>query len=184
MIYIIRHGQTDLNKERRMQGRKGLPLNKTGLEQAERLREKLKHISFNAVFSSPQERAVQTAEIVTGLKVTMDDRLDVFDLGEADGLSIAEMKRSGALPDSAIYKGVEDSQAFVKRVFHFMKELEQHHSSNREQNILLSGHRCTTGCMGAYFEGIPADGNILKYSSDTGNYKVYDFRGGGTVLLG
>ena len=37
MIYVIRHGQTDLNKERRMQGRWGLPLNEIGIEQAERL---------------------------------------------------------------------------------------------------------------------------------------------------
>jgi bisphosphoglycerate-dependent phosphoglycerate mutase len=33
MIYVIRHGQTDLNKERKMQGRKGLPLNEYGIEQ-------------------------------------------------------------------------------------------------------------------------------------------------------
>jgi len=45
----------------------------------------------------------------------------------------------------------------------------------RELNILLSGHRCTTGCIGAYFEGIPEDRNILKFSSNNGEYKVYKF---------
>lgn len=83
MIYVVRHGQTDLNKERRMQGRSGLPLNENGLDQAETLREKLQKINFDFVFSSPQERAVQTAEIVTGKKAVTDARLDVFDLGEA-----------------------------------------------------------------------------------------------------
>jgi probable phosphoglycerate mutase len=43
-------------------------------------------------------------------------------------------------------------------------------------NILLSGHRCTTGCIGAYFEGIPDDGNILRFSSDNGDYKSYKFK--------
>ncbi|RBP88974.1 histidine phosphatase superfamily protein (branch 1) [Cytobacillus firmus] len=57
MIYVFRHGQTDLNKERKMQGRKEIPLNEYGLEQAQRLRD----INFNFVFSSPQERAIQTA---------------------------------------------------------------------------------------------------------------------------
>jgi probable phosphoglycerate mutase len=43
-------------------------------------------------------------------------------------------------------------------------------------NILLSGHRCTTGCIGAYFEGIPDDGNILRFSSDNGDFKEYKFK--------
>jgi len=84
------------------------------------------------------------------------------------------VKLAGIVPDSSIYKGVEDIRAFVARVFNFMQELEAQH--NTEQlNILISGHRCTTGCIGAYFEGIPEDGNILRYSSDNGGYKTYDF---------
>ncbi|MBB4826146.1 putative phosphoglycerate mutase [Sporosarcina luteola] len=174
MIYVVRHGQTDLNKERKMQGRMGLPLNDYGATQAKSLREKLKTIQFDLVFSSPQERAIQTAEIVTGLKAALDERLDVYDLGEADRIPINELKMSGLLPDANVYKGVEDSHHFVKRVFSFMKELENK-CNKRELNILISGHRCTTGCIGAFFEGIPADGNILKFSSDTGNYKTYQF---------
>ncbi len=36
MIYVLRHGQTDLNKEGRLQGRRGLPLNHYGIQQMER----------------------------------------------------------------------------------------------------------------------------------------------------
>ncbi|SDC66623.1 probable phosphoglycerate mutase [Shouchella lonarensis] len=72
MIYVIRHGQTDLNKEGRMQGRQGLPLNETGIEQAESLRDQLKHITFDSVYASPQERAIQTAEIATGTSAVID----------------------------------------------------------------------------------------------------------------
>ncbi|MFE7062707.1 histidine phosphatase family protein [Sutcliffiella sp. NPDC057660] len=79
MIYVIRHGHTDLNKERKMQRKMGLPLNDFGIEQAKALKAKLQNIDFDFVFSSPQERAVQTAEIVTGKSVVLDDRLDVFD---------------------------------------------------------------------------------------------------------
>jgi uncharacterized phosphatase len=175
MIYVIRHGQTDLNKERRMQGRKGLPLNKYGLEQANALSDKLSNIDFDFVFSSPQERAVQTAEIVTGKIAVLDDRLDVFDLGEADRLHISEVKMAGPLPDPSFYQGVEEPNRFVKRVFSFMKELEAQYGK-KELNILISGHRCTTGCIGAYFKGIPSDGNILKFSSDTGDYKSFNFK--------
>lgn len=175
MIYVIRHGQTDLNKERRMQGRLGLPLNEHGIKQAENLREKIKDIKFDYVFSSPQERAIQTAEIATGLKVTIDARLDVFDLGEADRLETSEVKMAGVVPDSSVYKGVEDTLVFVERVFNFLSELETEHRG-KELNILLSGHKCTTGCIGSYFDGIPKDENILSFSSSNGDYKIYNFK--------
>lgn len=175
MIYVIRHGQTDLNKERRMQGRLGLPLNDIGIEQAEQLKAELKNITFDYVFSSPQERAIQTAEIITGKNAVTDKGLDVFDLGEADRLKVNEVKMNGMVPDSTVYKGVEENNSFVERVFSFMQELEVEFGK-KDVNILISGHRCTTGCIGAYFEGIPEDKNILRFSSDNGDYKTYNFQ--------
>lgn len=155
MIYVVRHGQTDFNKEKRLQGRLGLPLNEIGINQAELLRDNLKNIKFDYVFSSPQERAIQTAEIATGAKAIIDERLDVFDLGEADGLIKSEVKMAGVLPDTSVYKGVEDIKTYISRIFSFMNELE---ANLTNANILISGHRCTTGCIGAYFEGIPMTG--------------------------
>ncbi|MGG3280033.1 histidine phosphatase family protein [Paenibacillus solani] len=175
MIYVVRHGQTDLNKEKRLQGRQGMPLNEEGIKQAEILREELKEVKFDYVFSSPQERAIQTAEIVSGLEAIPDVRLDVFDLGEADRLRREEVIMKGPVPDPTIYKGVENMKDFIKRVFHFMSELEERRYPKEQINILISGHRCTTGCMGAYFLGEPQDGDLLKYSSNNGKYKVYEF---------
>jgi uncharacterized phosphatase len=175
MIYVVRHGQTDLNKQRKMQGRLGLPLNETGLVQAERLKEELQNIRFDYVFSSPRHRAIQTARIISGMDVKFDPRLDVFDLGEADGLDIGDVRMDGIIPDSTYYKGIEDKNHFVQRVFSFMQDIEVEFE-NREINILIAGHRCTTGCIGAYFEGLPRDGNILRFSSDTGAYKTYTFK--------
>lgn len=174
MIFVVRHGQTDLNRDGRLQGRQGMPLNEAGIKQAEILRDELKEIKFDYVFSSPQERAIQTAEIVSGLKAITDTRLDVFDLGEADRLRREEVIMQGAVPDPKRYKGVEEINGFVKRIFHFMSELDERFHQ-RKNNILISGHRCTTGCMGAYFLGVPQDGNLLRHSSDNGKYKVYEF---------
>ncbi|MGP4081089.1 histidine phosphatase family protein [Pseudalkalibacillus sp. R45] len=174
MIYVIRHGETDLNKEERIQGRSGLPLNENGRNQAEILRDKLKQYRFDLVFSSPQERAVETAEIATGIKVNTDSRLDVFDLGEADRMKKNEVKMVGSIPDPSVYDGVEEIPGFIGRIFDFMKEIENKYA-NKELNILISGHRCTTGCIGAYFEGIPEDRNIIRFSSGNGKFKVYEF---------
>jgi uncharacterized phosphatase len=87
---------------------------------------------------------------------------------------IAEVTMNGPLPDSNVYKGVEHPNRFVNRIFSFMHELE-HQFGKQDLNILISGHRCTTGCIGAFFEGIPSDGNIFRFSSDTGEYKTYSF---------
>ncbi|PYI54285.1 histidine phosphatase family protein [Paenibacillus flagellatus] len=174
MIYVIRHGQTDWNEQGRLQGRRGLPLNDNGIRQAERLKERLASVAFDYVFSSPQQRAVQTAEIATSKKAMTDPRLDVFDLGEADGLRRSEVNMSGGVPDPQLYKGVEPIQSFVNRVFDYMRELEGRYGG-KDVRILLSGHRCTTGCIGAYFEGMPADGNLLRYASGNGEYKIYAF---------
>ncbi|HEX5564817.1 MAG TPA: histidine phosphatase family protein [Sporosarcina sp.] len=174
MIYIVRHGQTDVNQEGRLQGRVGKPLNSTGFKQAELVKEQLQDIEFDLVFSSPQERARQTAAIITGRPVISDPRIDVYDIGEADGMKKDEVKRAGFIPDPTVYKGIENPSDFVSRVFDFMKELENEYG-NQEIKILIAGHRCTTGCIGAYFEGIPEDQNILRYSSDNGDFKVYQF---------
>ncbi len=181
MIYVIRHGQTNFNKERRLQGRKGLPLNEEGINQARNLKVALKQIHFDYIFSSPQERAIQTAEIATGQPVIIDSRLDVYDLGEADGLLKCEVQMAGVLPDPAVYKGVERTDQYMKRVFAFMNELQDRHQQ-KEKNILISGHRCTTGCIGAFFNGVPADQNILKLSSHNGEYRQYEFNGSRLTL--
>lgn len=175
MIYVVRHGQTNVNRDGRIQGRNGgLPLNENGFRQAEELRASLSSITFDFVFSSPQERAVQTAEIATGMRATIDSRLDVYDLGEADGMLKSEVKLQGGIPDPHVYKGVENPRRYAARVFKFMNELLEDESL-QEKNILIAGHRCTTGCIGAYYNGLPDDWNILRFSSGNGEYKVYPF---------
>ena len=70
MIYVTRHGQTDLNAKKLMQGRSDIPLNDTGRAQARAAREKLGNIKFDAVYSSPLCRAVETASIIGNVPLT------------------------------------------------------------------------------------------------------------------
>ncbi|MFD1018351.1 histidine phosphatase family protein [Thalassobacillus hwangdonensis] len=173
MIYVIRHGETELNRLGRMQGRNGLPLNKAGEVQAETLKQLLSATSFDFVYSSPQERAIQTAAIASGLSPIVDARLDVFDIGEADGLPKEAVIRKGALPDTSHYRGVEKIDTFLKRIFHLLEEAS---SMGDEKNVLICGHKCTTSAIGAYFNGIPTDGNLMKYSLSNGEVQTYRWK--------
>jgi broad specificity phosphatase PhoE len=67
-IYVIRHGETDWNVEKRLQGHTDIPLNAEGEKQALQIKEKLEKIEFTAVFSSDLSRASQTAGIIMGEK--------------------------------------------------------------------------------------------------------------------
>ena len=174
-IYTVRHGQTDLNVQKRMQGRRGLPLNAVGIAQAEELRRELAGVAFGKVYSSPQERAVQTARIASGgAEVTSDERLQPFDVGSADGQIIDGSMRLtvGLIPDPAFYDGVEDPDAFVRRIYGFLDELIA--KSGKDEVVMIAGHKCTTGCIDCYFNGMPADGDFFSRSVKNGRYRIYE----------
>lgn len=179
-IYVVRHGQTDLNIQKRMQGRKGLPLNSVGISQAEASAAELCDVKFDAVYSSPQERAVQTAKIVShGQDVLTDERLQPFDVGSADNQIIDEsMKLTvGLIPDPMFYSGVEDPSKFVGRICDFMDEIIENNLKNadqREINILIAGHKCTTGAINGYFNGLPENGDFFSLSIKNGKYKIFN----------
>lgn len=65
-IYLIRHGETDWNKEKKLQGVTDIPLNAYGIELAEKTAEGLKDVPFDRIYTSPLIRAKKTAEIIRG----------------------------------------------------------------------------------------------------------------------
>ena len=84
-IWITRHGQTRFNRSRLMQGLTDEPLNEKGIEQAERAREVIGDVRFDAVYSSPLIRAKQTASIIGGVgieEVITDPRIIEADFGK------------------------------------------------------------------------------------------------------
>ena len=123
-LYVVRHGQTNLNLEHKLQGRIGLPLNEKGIEQAKELGSELKNIVFSKAYSSPQERAIQTVSIASGIDkkdIILDERLEPCGMGEADNMVIDENLKFefGLLPDRTIYKGVENPDEFKARIKDF-----------------------------------------------------------------
>ena len=94
-VWCIRHGETDWNAEGRWQGHAPVPLNETGLAQAAALKHYLaaKNVRFDALYSSPASRAMQTAQAVAEaaqLEIQPEARLREVDLGEWQGLTRSE----------------------------------------------------------------------------------------------
>ena len=63
-IYLIRHGETDWNHMKKLQGTTDIPLNAYGIELAEKTAEGLKDVPFDRIYTSPLIRARKTAEII------------------------------------------------------------------------------------------------------------------------
>jgi 2,3-bisphosphoglycerate-dependent phosphoglycerate mutase len=95
-LLLVRHGETDWNREHRFQGHADPPLNRTGREQARDLAEQLAEVPLSAVFASPLRRALDTAEAVAAphdVRVVQEPGLREVDLGSWTGLTRAQVEQ-------------------------------------------------------------------------------------------
>lgn len=93
-FYLIRHGETDWNKAGRYQGRTNIDLNEAGREQARLLGERFRYLPLDALYVSPLNRAVETAEQVartTGITPVTDEHFIEINFGEWEGHTIEEL---------------------------------------------------------------------------------------------
>ncbi|MCB0197484.1 MAG: histidine phosphatase family protein [Anaerolineae bacterium] len=95
-LWLIRHGESEGNLERRIQGWQDFPLTNRGRRQAARLAERLaEEAGIEAIITSPLARAATTAEIigaVLGLPIHYDDRLKEYNFGPIEGLTREEIR--------------------------------------------------------------------------------------------
>src|SRR5262245_65615545 len=93
-LLLTRHGETDWNREHRVQGHTDVPLNENGREQARALAERLVDVPLAAIYASDLARARETAEIVArrlGLGVVLDPGLREKNFGSWEGLTDVEI---------------------------------------------------------------------------------------------
>lgn len=135
-FYIVRHGETDWNVEKRKQGQKDIPLNSIGRKQAERLSQELKHIAFDVGFSSDLQRAYETACIVSDKQLPViwqDTRLRERCFGQWEGRLWSEFSNASLEEKS----DVESDETIILRVFSFLNETRTKHKG---KTILVVTH--------------------------------------------
>ena len=148
-IYVIRHGQTAWNKEEIFRGRSDVPLDETGLKQAEFAGEYLKEIRIDAIYSSPLSRAWQTAEKIGqlhDLKVNLLGGIVDMSFGNWEGRSLKEIQEI----DQETYRMWREEPHLVKlpggetleevkvRSMAALEEVIQRHS---RKTVVLVSHR-------------------------------------------
>ncbi|MGT2832935.1 histidine phosphatase family protein [Streptococcus halotolerans] len=143
-LYLMRHGQTRFNELKRIQGVSDSPLTPLGIQQATKARAYFQKlgVELTAVYSSTQERAVDTAEIVSGsTDIVRLKGLKEMDFGTFEGQS--ETLNPPLIPgigyaDYFVQHGGEDSLAVRQRVGDTVRDLLANHADG--DTILVVSH--------------------------------------------
>jgi len=109
-LLLARHGETDWNRELRIQGSSDIELNQLGRAQARALAQELEHVELDAVYASDLVRARATAEAVAafhGLEVRLDARLRERSFGSWEGLTREDI---AVLPEGSRHDGESDDE--------------------------------------------------------------------------
>ena len=140
-ILLVRHGETDWNVHRRVQGHSDTPLNDTGRAQARALAEELDGERIDAVFSSDLLRAHETARIVAeqrGLDVTAIRDLRERHFGTWEGLTDDEIfTRFPEVREGAPWGDAETQEEMAERVLAALRRISEAHP---DQRVLVVSH--------------------------------------------
>lgn len=151
-LFLLRHGETDWNKEWKLQGFTDIPLNEKGIAQAQEAAKRYADLPFDVVISSPLQRALNTARIIAephGLSVKTDSRLREICLGDLEGKKVEETDldpllktaRDNFFNHPELYVPTGDGESLDdldKRCRDFLEDVKKSYDSNC--NILVSGH--------------------------------------------
>jgi broad specificity phosphatase PhoE len=147
MIYLVRHGSTNLNgdpgHDDRIRGWKNVPLNDQGREDAQKAAEEMKDKNISIIYCSDLIRAKETAEAIaktTGAKVFSDPKLRPWNLGNFQG-----KKTKDALPIIEKYidnedTPVPDGESFRNFIDRFLGELRRLAHTYAGENIVIVAH--------------------------------------------
>lgn len=170
-IYLIRHGRTDWNAAHRLQGQTDIPLNAEGLQQAEAARKLVLEwgVRFDRVYSSPLERAVETAAVVSGFPpsdVRTDDRLKEIRFGVVEGSVYEELSPAFRAYiehpwENEPVPGIETAEELIERLRSFLRSLKDElirEDPEGAMNVLVATHGMA---LHALLAALPGPGRAM-----------------------
>lgn len=171
MLYIMRHGKTDWNAKKKLQGRVDIPLNEEGIEMAKKAKDEYKDVHFDVCFCSPLIRAKQTAHLVLAgrnIPIIEDERLVEMSFGICEGVEnyahnqdypihiLFERPQDYRIP----VEGGESLQEVYARTGAFLKEVVEP-LLKQDKDILIVGHGAMNSSIVCQVRGLP----VKKYWS-------------------
>ncbi|MEO6309939.1 MAG: histidine phosphatase family protein [Leifsonia sp.] len=169
-LSIVRHGQTDWNLHKRIQGSTDIPLNRTGRAEAAEAGVRLRERTWDAIVASPLARAEETARIIAG-ELGLSAPLTIPDIterhhGEIEGLTFSE--RQSRFPDGVAVPGLESRQDVLDRVLPALRRIAEQHQG---KSVLVISHGGVIGTLLRH----TTDGERPRHDELIANGSVHDF---------
>lgn len=188
-VYLLRHGQTAWNADNnRYCGRTDIPLTGLGKQQAETVKQQLQGIVLDGVYSSPLQRAAETARTASGTNVITDQRLIEADFGQWENKTreefVAEIPKSWEdwnNDPTNTQAGItgETGKEIVLRVDAFFTEMITKHADG---SILVAAHNGVNRLYLAYKLGMPLR-NYRQIVQHNSSITLFTLDDDGTLTL-
>jgi probable phosphomutase (TIGR03848 family) len=176
LLLLIRHGENDYVKTGKLAGRlPGVHLNEKGQKQAQALGEALKDVPIKAVYSSPLERAMETAApIAESHKLTIVQQPDLMDtdIGKWQGKSLAVLRLTKAwkiVQNAPSRFRFPEGESFVDAQTRYVDTLERIIAKHKPNDVVaVVFHADPIKLAVSHFLGMPLD-HFQRLSCDTGS---------------
>jgi len=170
MLYLVRHGETDWNRARRIQGSTDIPLNDLGREQAATSGRLLARRQWDGIYASPLSRAFETASIIAG-EIGLPAPVPIPELvernyGTAEGMTGADIDR--LFPHGTEVPGRETREQVAARVIPALHRLASEHPG---ENLVVVAHG---GVIRTVLNTVAPDGPVEAIR----NGSIHSFRHG------
>jgi len=184
-FFLVRHGETEWNREGKYTGQTDIPLNRTGKMQAEEAARQMASVQPDVIFSSDLIRAVETAEIIARrikIPIKKDERLREINQGEWEGMHVDEIKKKfhdlivsrQTDPLNVAAPGGETIGQVYERVYSALRDICRNYPNGKvvisAHGIVLSIVRIIGGGIPVreVFEYIPENADVIRISIEKG----------------
>lgn len=194
-IYIVRHGQTKWNKEKRLQGSVDIELNENGKELAVITGKNLMDTHIDVIYSSPLKRAHETAKLIRGernIDIITDDRLRELNFGSMEGESYEKLYQEQThgfkyfFTEPQLYYPPEDGETLehlVARASGFMRDVIEP-LADRYERIMIVAHGAMNKALMTHVKkhtlehfwsgGLQKNCNVIIMDYTDGKYTIID----------
>ena len=174
-LYVVRHGETIWNRERKVQGITDIPLTDKGRDEASELQGLISKLNIDVVISSPLDRARETAKILVNSKlpINTDDRISERDWGLNEGANIDDVDKWDCWDVilNTRVQNIESVQDFMYRVSEFLEDIKVRY---KDKNVLVVTHSAVSRVIHYLLGTIPEDGDLTKINIP--NLRIIEYK--------
>ncbi|HEY9747400.1 MAG TPA: histidine phosphatase family protein [Allocoleopsis sp.] len=186
-LLLVRHGETEWNRQKRFQGQIDVPLNDNGREQARQAAEFLRDISIDAAVSSSMQRPKETAEIILqyhpAVELKLDDELQEISHGlwegklesEIEAEFPGELQRWQATPEAVqMPEGENLQQVWDRAIAAWNAIVETAAASETPQTVMVVAHDAINKAILCHVVGLGPE-NFWNFKQGNGAVSVIDY---------